>query len=89
MAAFVLLLFGVPFAGALAGSFVAARARRRMSVSAKGVGDIYTVEVQADTADAEKAIAKLATSIDGVVRSMEKLNGVADKVPAGTLTPSA
>ncbi len=73
----IALLFGVPFLGALAGGYLVNLKSRRMRVNAKGVGSVYTVAIDVDSADAEKAIAQLRSMVEDTIAKIEKLHRVA------------
>jgi hypothetical protein len=73
----ILLLFGVPFLGALAGGYLVNLKSRRMRVNARGAGSVYTVAIDVDSADAEKAIGQLRSMVEDTIAKIEKLNCVA------------
>lgn len=80
--ALFLLLFGVPFLGALAGGYVAGRARRGIHAEAKNVGEVMVVRIDVDTDDAEQAVERLRDAIEGVAERMAHVDKLAVKTGA-------
>lgn len=75
------MLFGVPFLGAIAGSYLVTWKRRRMRIDAQGVGDVCVVKIDVDTADAEATLKSFEAAIERVAEKFEKTVHVR---PAGT-----